>query len=51
MARVRRTIQQELPQLSVYLQSGGMVDAVLNQGLPDLPKRSTLKMDGAQALY
>jgi len=34
MARVRRTIQQELPQLSVYLQSGGMVDAVLNQGLP-----------------
>ena len=34
MAHVRRAIQQELPQLSVYLQSGGMVDAVLNQGLP-----------------
>jgi HAE1 family hydrophobic/amphiphilic exporter-1 len=34
MARVRTAIQQELPQLSVYFQSGGMVDAVLNQGLP-----------------
>ena len=26
--------QRELPQLSAYFQSGGMVDAVLNQGLP-----------------
>ena len=34
MRRVRQKIQQELPELSVYLQSGGMVDAVLNQGLP-----------------
>jgi multidrug efflux pump subunit AcrB len=34
MEHVRRAIQQELPQVSVYLQSGGMVDAVLNQGLP-----------------
>ena len=34
MARVRAAIQQELPYLSAYFQSGGMVDAVLNQGLP-----------------
>jgi multidrug efflux pump subunit AcrB len=34
MARVRSAIQQELPYLSAYFQSGGMVDAVLNQGLP-----------------
>jgi multidrug efflux pump subunit AcrB len=34
MARVRTAIERELPHLSVYFQSGGMVDAVLNQGLP-----------------
>jgi hydrophobic/amphiphilic exporter-1 (mainly G- bacteria), HAE1 family len=34
MDRVRRRITRELPQLSVYLQSGGLVDAVLNLGLP-----------------
>ncbi len=34
MARVRSAIERELPYLSVYFQSGGMVDAVLNQGLP-----------------
>ena len=34
MERTRRAIAQELPQLSAYFQSGGMVDAVLNQGLP-----------------
>ena len=34
MGRVRTAIQQELPYLSAYFQSGGMVDAVLNQGLP-----------------
>jgi multidrug efflux pump subunit AcrB len=34
MARVRAAIAQELPHLTVYFQSGGMVDAVLNQGLP-----------------
>jgi HAE1 family hydrophobic/amphiphilic exporter-1 len=34
MDRVRRAIATELPQLSAYFQSGGMVDAVLNQGLP-----------------
>src|SRR2546425_871108 len=34
MARVRRRLQRDLPQLNCYLQSGGLVDAVLNLGLP-----------------
>jgi multidrug efflux pump subunit AcrB len=34
MAKVRRKIGQELPQLSTYFQSGGLVDAVLNMGMP-----------------
>jgi multidrug efflux pump subunit AcrB len=34
MERTRRAIETELPHLSAYFQSGGMVDAVLNQGLP-----------------
>lgn len=34
MRRVRREIRKELPQLSAYFQSGGLVDAVLNLGLP-----------------
>ncbi len=34
MDRVRRRITKELPQLSVYLQSGGLVDSVINLGLP-----------------
>jgi multidrug efflux pump subunit AcrB len=34
MARLKRRIAEELPELSTYFQSGGMVDAVLNLGLP-----------------
>jgi HAE1 family hydrophobic/amphiphilic exporter-1 len=34
MRRVREQIRQQLPQLSTYFQSGGLVDAVLNLGLP-----------------
>src|SRR5215475_5926198 len=34
MRRVRREIAERLPQLSTYFQSGGLVDAVLNLGLP-----------------
>jgi multidrug efflux pump subunit AcrB len=34
MNRVRRRLAAELPSLSAYLQSGGLVDAVLNLGLP-----------------
>jgi hydrophobic/amphiphilic exporter-1 (mainly G- bacteria), HAE1 family len=32
--RVRAAMQRELPQLSTYFQTGGLVDAILNQGLP-----------------
>ncbi|MBS1852911.1 MAG: efflux RND transporter permease subunit [Acidobacteria bacterium] len=34
MTRVRERLNQELPQLSTYFQSGGLVDSVLNMGLP-----------------
>jgi len=34
MRRVRRQLGQQLPQLSTYFQSGGLVDAVINLGLP-----------------
>jgi multidrug efflux pump subunit AcrB len=34
MDEVRRRISAELPQLRTYFQSGGLVDAVLNQGMP-----------------
>jgi multidrug efflux pump subunit AcrB len=34
MERMRHAIETQLPHLSAYFQSGGMVDAVLNQGLP-----------------
>jgi multidrug efflux pump subunit AcrB len=34
MGRVRRRLARELPQVTGYFQSGGLVDAVLNLGLP-----------------
>jgi HAE1 family hydrophobic/amphiphilic exporter-1 len=34
MDEVRRRIEKDLPQLRTYFQSGGLVDAVLNQGMP-----------------
>jgi hydrophobic/amphiphilic exporter-1 (mainly G- bacteria), HAE1 family len=34
MDRVRKALHREMPELTVYLQSGGLVDAVLNQGIP-----------------
>lgn len=34
MNRVRQRLAKELPQLSAYFQSGGLVDAVLNLGQP-----------------
>jgi multidrug efflux pump subunit AcrB len=34
MSRVRNRLHSELPELTTYFQSGGLVDAVLNQGLP-----------------
>jgi multidrug efflux pump subunit AcrB len=34
MAEMKRAMAQQLPELSAYFQSGGLVDAVLNMGLP-----------------
>lgn len=34
MARLKPVLERELPELSVFFQPGGMVDAVLNLGLP-----------------
>jgi multidrug efflux pump subunit AcrB len=34
MARVKQKLEAEMPELRVYFQSGGLVDAVLNLGLP-----------------
>ena len=34
MARTKKRIETELPELTAYFQSGGLVDAVLNLGLP-----------------
>ena len=34
MDRVRRRLRTDLPELSTYFQAGGLVDAVVNQGLP-----------------
>ncbi|HLK04947.1 MAG TPA: efflux RND transporter permease subunit [Candidatus Acidoferrum sp.] len=34
MRRVRQRLTRDLPQLSTYFQSGGLVDAVINLGLP-----------------
>ena len=34
MARVRKLLSAQMPELRTYFQSGGLVDAVLNQGVP-----------------
>jgi multidrug efflux pump subunit AcrB len=34
MAKVKRTLAEQMPELNTYFQSGGLVDAVLNLGLP-----------------
>ena len=34
MGLVRERIRRELPELSAYFQTGGLVDAILNQGIP-----------------
>ncbi len=34
MDRVRARLRQELPQVEAYLQTGGLVDAILNLGMP-----------------
>ncbi len=34
MRRVQRRVSREMPELSAYYQTGGLVDSVINQGLP-----------------
>ena len=34
MERVRDRLSKEMPELSTYFQAGGLVDGVINQGLP-----------------
>jgi multidrug efflux pump subunit AcrB len=34
MDRVRARVRRDLPQISAYFQTGGLVDAILNQGMP-----------------
>jgi len=34
MRRVREKLNREMPELSTYFQAGGLVDSVINQGLP-----------------
>jgi len=34
MDRVRNRLHRDLPQISTYFQTGGLVDAVINQGVP-----------------
>ena len=34
MDRVRARLRRDLPQVSAYFQTGGLVDAILNQGVP-----------------
>ena len=31
---MRERLQRDLPQVSAYFQTGGLVDAILNQGIP-----------------
>src|ERR1035438_51996 len=35
MARLKQKLAREVPELTAYFQSGGLVDAVLNMGMPD----------------
>lgn len=52
MRRVRRKLSRELPELSAYYQAGGLVDGVINQGLPtpiDVQVKSQ-NMDSSYAL-
>ena len=51
MDRVRTAMRKELPELTTYFQSGGLVDAVLNLGLPapiDVQVSATNLAQGAE---
>jgi multidrug efflux pump subunit AcrB len=52
MQRVQAKLSREMPELTTYFQAGGLVDGVVNQGLPapiDI-QVSSMDMDGAYAL-
>jgi multidrug efflux pump subunit AcrB len=52
MHRVQEKLSREMPELSAYYQAGGLVDSVINQGLPapiDIQIKSQ-DMDGSYAL-
>ena len=52
MRRVRARLSREMPELTTYFQAGGLVDSVINQGLPapiDV-QISSNNIDGAYAL-
>jgi len=52
MQQVQRRLSREMPELSTYFQAGGLVDGVINQGLPapiDIQIKSQ-NMDRAYAL-
>jgi multidrug efflux pump subunit AcrB len=52
MNRVRERLSREMPELTTYFQAGGLVDGVVNQGLPapiDI-QVSSMDMIGANAL-
>jgi multidrug efflux pump subunit AcrB len=52
MQRVRDKLSREMPELTAYYQAGGLVDSVINQGLPapiDI-QVSSMDMRGAYAL-
>ena len=52
MERVRARLSREMPELTTYFQAGGLIDGVINQGLPapiDVQVSSN-NMEGAYAL-
>ena len=52
MRRVRERLSREMPELTTYFQAGGLIDGVINQGLPapiDV-EVSSMDMNGAYAL-
>jgi multidrug efflux pump subunit AcrB len=52
MQRVQHMLSAKMPELSTYFQAGGLIDGVINQGLPapiDIQVQSQ-NMDGAYAL-
>jgi multidrug efflux pump subunit AcrB len=52
MRRARERLSREMPEITAYFQAGGLVDSVINQGLPapiDI-QVSSMDMDGAYAL-